>query len=123
MVRSLAAPLFLEQRQDAHWVRFFLLETVAAIDAKEVGSQAQALDQRLAEAHRLVGQDGHRQAGVVQAIERFSHAWINVGVIEHVLAVVVQKVTQGALDIGFARIRAERAAHQDRRPAADVSAD
>jgi hypothetical protein len=58
--------------------RMWLLfdEAVAAVDAEEVLVERQAFDQGHAKAHRLVGEDGKGDAGIVQLVERLSHARI-----------------------------------------------
>ena len=58
----------------------------------------------------------------MQLIERFSNARIQPRRIQHVLAVIIQKVLETARPVFFARIR-QRALHQHRRAIADVAGD
>ena len=79
--------------------------------------QIQALDNRLAEIHRLVREYRHRiSLAASEFIERLLHPGIQHGVIQHVRPVIAQKVAQPALHLLIAGSVAQRFAHQRLRP-------
>jgi len=78
------------------------VETIAAVDLEEVVVHAQAIDDQLADANRLVGEHGHALARRMQPLERFPDAGVEGGVIQVVLAVVLEKKLEGFLDLRFA---------------------
>ncbi len=101
-------------------MRFLLLEAVAPIDALEMGGETQTVDDGLDETYWLVGKHGHLDPGGVELVENVAHTGIERGVVEHMLAIIRQKILKRALD-GFVRIRGpQRFADQHGRAVADV---
>ncbi len=85
--------------------------------------EAELFDDRLADADRLVGEHGHRDAGGEEAVERLANAGVELGVVELVLAVVAEEEGQGLIDVlGGAEI-AKRPLDQHGRAVADVLID
>ena len=81
--------------------------------------QAEPFEHRHAEAHRLVGQHGELHSGVVKIVERLADAGVQRGVVEHVFAVIVEEIPQGAGVPGFIQ-SGQSALHQGGRAVADV---
>src|SRR5579859_6524919 len=64
---------FAHQCFDAHRMRLLLLETVASVNAAEVRAEPETIDDSLAEAHGLVGEDGHGKARAPEFIQHLPH--------------------------------------------------
>src|ERR1700677_2276703 len=96
-----------------------LIETVAAVDAKKMLLEAEPFNEMLAESHRFVGQHRHFHAGRAQLVQAFAHAWIERSRIEHVIAIVLEKVAQAALDLFLIAAR-QSAPHERGRSITDV---
>src|ERR1019366_6465560 len=99
------------------------VETIAAVDLEKAIVDTQTIDDRLADANRLVGEHRHALARRVQPVERFIDAGVEGGVIQVVLAVVLEKKLERFLDLFFAGLVSQRAPDQQRRAVAHIRVD
>src|SRR5450759_1185743 len=88
-----------------------------------MAAHAEPVQDRAADAHRLVGEHGHPLAAIAQPVQRFAHAGIQRGVVQVVLAIVFQEEFERLLDFQFAGLRAHRPADQHRGAVAHVGVD
>ena len=99
------------------------MEAVAAVNAREVLREPQTVDDLSADANRLVGQDGHAHARLVQRLKRLGNARIGARVIELMVPVVLHEKLERLGDVGIAGLGAHGAANQNRGAVPDVVAN
>src|ERR1022692_112038 len=94
-----------QQLLNADRIRLLLLETVAAINLKEMATQSEPLHDRATEPHRLMGEHGHSGAAFEQSVKTLLHTRIEPRVVEHMIAIVTQEEFHSTLNLCFARVR------------------
>ena len=97
-VCSGVAPASFIKRKQPLGIGFFGCETVAAINVQKVGGESQRLADGLRWTHRLICEDCHGARRhiklivyLVQRLERLKHAFVRIGVVQFVLAIVVEE--------------------------------
>ena len=93
---------FFHQRAQAKGIGLLYGEAVAPIDMEEVVGQAQPLADAARRIHGLVGEHGHDSRGaagrvvqLVQRLQRVENAFVGIGEVQLVLAVVLQEKLVG----------------------------
>src|SRR5271165_3788900 len=102
-------------------------ETIASINLEKPGAEAKRIADSPRRTDRLVGEHGHAAGRVIRhgahGLERFKDSWIDVGVIEFVLAIAREEPVEAIFDEMLVRGISEGAANEHTGAISDIGRD